>query len=71
MPKVDTNIAHIARQAGFAYQTIYCYIHGRRRAPFEKAGHLEKVTGVDKLIWLEGDPTKIQAALEASPMVNS
>lgn len=64
-------VKQIADEAGMNGKTVWNYCHGRRRAPFEVASDLEVATGVDKLIWLEGDPAKIQAALEASPMVNS
>lgn len=65
-------ISKIANTTGLNYSTVWNYCRRPPKSmPLDTAVMLEAATGVDKLVWLEGDPGKIQAALEASPLVNN
>ena len=58
-------IAKIATLTGINYKTFWRYCRRPpKRFPFGLAQRLERVLGVDKLVWLQGDPVLIQKALE-------
>ena len=61
-------ITQVAKAAGFPVQTVWNYCKGNYRPKMERAKVLERATGIDKLIWLEGDPIAIQKALASSPL---
>lgn len=62
-------ISKIANTAGLNYSTVWNYCRRPPKSmPLDTAIMLEEASGVDKLIWLKGDPAEIQAALEASKL---
>lgn len=61
----------IAKLAGVSQATVSRALNGTHQVRWDNAKRLAKVMAIPVSVLLEGDPAKIQAALEGSPMVNN
>lgn len=59
------NYSKIAKRAGISRQFLCNILAQRKRPAWEKAKRLAEATQTDPLLWLEGSPAEIKAALSS------
>jgi transcriptional regulator with XRE-family HTH domain len=58
-------ITEFANQIGISQGNLSNIIAGRRRPSWQRAKLLAEACGVDPVVFLEGEPAEIRAAIEA------